>query len=561
MDAPLATAAPPAACPADRGGTAWPPPLRADFARALPELAIPWQARRWPAPRLLWLDEPLAEALGWPPQRLRGEEGLAWLTGQRLAPGAQPVAQVYAGHQFGGWVPQLGDGRALLLGEADWPSPAGVRTVDVALKGSGPTPLARGGDGLAALGPMLREALVSAAMHALGIPTTRALAVLATGHTVWRDGAPLPGALLVRVAASHLRVGTFQWVAAQQDEGLLHRLLAFALQRHDAALAAALPAARDGEPVVPPGVALAWLRAVVGRQARLVAQWMAVGFIHGVMNTDNMAISGETIDYGPCAFMEGFDPATVHSSIDLGGRYAWGNQPRITGWNLARLAEAVLPLLHAEPQQALALATEAVRGFTPAYRNAWRAVMRAKLGLAAAGMPLPEGPWAGLAQDAAGDAADDAWAPEDDGLIADWLALLAAQQADWTLVHRRLADVAAAAGDGEAALQAVAHEALAPLLREPAALQGWLRRWHARLARDGAPAALRAAAMRRVNPAVIPRNQRVEEALAAAQAGDLRPLQALHEALRRPFDEPADPRLAEPAPPEWARRYVTFCGT
>ncbi|TSE19644.1 hypothetical protein Talka_01363 [Tepidimonas alkaliphilus] len=534
------------------------PRLRADFATALPELAIPWSARRWPAPALLTLEEPLAQALGWSPAWLRGPQGVAFLTGQALPPGARPVAQIYAGHQFGGWVPRLGDGRALLLGEAELATPAGPRRVDVALKGSGPTPLSRGGDGLAALAPMLREALVSAAMHALGIPTTRALAVLATGQTVWRDGEPLPGALLVRVAASHLRVGTFQWVAAQGDAVLLRRLLAFALRRHDPDLAAALPPVPEGGvPEVPAEVALDWLRAVVARQARLVAQWMAVGFIHGVMNTDNMAIGGETIDYGPCAFMEAFDPATVHSSIDHGGRYAWGNQPRIAAWNLARLAETVLPLLHTDEEQAVALATEAVRGFTPAWRRAWRAAMRAKLGLTPPGAAPAAGPWAW--QDDQG--LDDAWAADDDALIADWLARLQAQEADWTLVHRRLAEVAAAVDDGETARLAAARAALSPLLREPAALDGWLVRWVARLARGGIPAREVAAALRRANPAVIARNLRVEEALAAALQGSLAPWRALHAALQRPFDEPADPRHAEPAPRDWARRYVTFCGT
>ena len=534
------------------------PLLGADFATALPELAIPWSARRWPAPALLVLDEALAHSLGWSPSWLRSAEGVAFLTGHRLPPGARPVAQMYAGHQFGGWVPQLGDGRALLLGEAELATPDGPRWVDVALKGSGPTPLARGGDGFAALGPMLREALVSAAMHALGIPTTRALAVLATGQTVWRDGEPLPGALLVRVAASHLRVGTFQWVAAHGDMALQRRLLAFALRRHDPALAAALPPAPEGGvPEVPAEVALAWLHAVVARQARLVAQWMAVGFIHGVMNTDNMAIGGETIDYGPCAFMEGFDPATVHSSIDHGGRYAWGNQPRIAAWNLARLAETVLPLLHADNERAVGLASEAVRGFTPAWQRAWRAAMRAKLGLAPPGAAPAGGPWAWLAD--AG--RDDAWAAEDDALIADWLARLADQEADWTLVHRRLADVAAAVDEGEAAVQTAARAVLAPLLREPAALDGWLARWCASIRRRGVPAPQVAAALRRANPAVIPRNLRVEEALAAARAGDLSPWRVLHAALQRPFDVPADSRLTEPAPREWARRYVTFCGT
>ncbi|TSE21867.1 protein adenylyltransferase SelO [Tepidimonas aquatica] len=548
MDArvtPAAMAAPP------HDPAPWQPALQALWADTLPELTVPCRAQRWPAPRLVWLHDAVVAALGWPVEALHGPDGVALLAGAALPPAARPVALVYAGHQFGRWAGRLGDGRALLLGEVACPNGA---LVDVGLKGSGATPLARGGDGRAALGPMLREALVSEAMHALGIPTTRTLAVLTTGDTVWRDG-PQPGAWLVRVATSHLRVGTFQWVAALDDPGLLRRLWRFAAQRHDPALLEGLnPDACDPDRVQ------AWLGAVVLRQARLVALWMGVGFIHGVMNTDNMTISGETIDYGPCAFMEGYDPATVHSSIDLGGRYAWGNQPRIAQWNLARLSETLLPLLHPDHDTAVALATDAVRAFGSAYQRAWRAVMRAKLGLAA---PHPGGAASPVAWPPTVPAQDDAWTEDDDALITDWLNALAAERVDWTLAHRRLAN--AVADVAQAGLGALPEHAPAPLhalWSEAAPLQRWWGRWRARCVRDGVGAPVRAAAMRRANPWYIPRNQRMEEVLHAALAGDLAPARAFAAVLQRPFDEqPGAERWAAPAPPEWAQRYVTFCGT
>ncbi|HEY0508058.1 MAG TPA: YdiU family protein, partial [Blastococcus sp.] len=299
------------------------------FARELPEMARPWQAEEAPDPQLLVLNEPLAAELGLDPDWLRSADGVRLLIGNAVPAGATPVAQAYAGHQFGGFTPRLGDGRALLLGEL---TDADGRLRDLHLKGSGRTPFARGGDGLAAVGPMLREYVISEAMHALGIPTTRSLAVVATGRQVRRETL-LPGAVLTRVAASHLRVGSFQFAAATGDIDLLRRLGEHAISRHH-------PGATDAERPF-----LALFDAVVTAQAQLVARWMHVGFIHGVMNTDNMTISGETIDYGPCAFLEAFDPATVYSSIDSGGRYAYGNQPLVAEWNLARLAEALLPLL------------------------------------------------------------------------------------------------------------------------------------------------------------------------------------------------------------------------
>ncbi len=335
------------------------------FARELSELAVPWEAAEAPEPRLLALDEDLAAELGLDPVGLRTEEGLAFLVGARVPEGSTPVAQAYAGHQFGGFNPRLGDGRALLLGEL---ADSSGHLHDLALKGSGRTPFARGGDGLAAVGPMLREHVMSGALGSLGIPTTRSLAVVATGRPVRRETV-LPGALLVRVAASHLRVGSFQLARATGDHELLARLADHAIARHYPEAAAAR------------SPYLALLEGVVAAQASLVARWMLVGFVHGVLNTDNVTISGETIDYGPCAFMEAYDPATVFSSIDETGRYAFGNQPLITEWNLARLAEALLPLLHEEEDQAVAVAVEALGGFRREYHAAWASGMRAKLGL------------------------------------------------------------------------------------------------------------------------------------------------------------------------------------
>ena len=489
------------------------------YARDLPGLYAVSKPATAPAPSLLFLNRALADELGLEAGVLDGPEGLEFVAGNTLPEGAEPLAQVYAGHQFGGFSQQLGDGRALLLGEVI--DRHGQRR-DIAFKGSGRTPYSRGGDGKAAVGPMLRELLIGEAMHALGIPSTRALAVVATGEMVYR-GAPLPGALLTRVAASHLRVGTFQFFAARGEVDKLRQLAEYAITRHDPALAGT------------PGRHLALLRAVGGRQARLIAQWMNVGFIHGVMNTDNMTISGETIDYGPCAFMEAYDPATVFSSIDHGGRYAYGNQPHIARWNLARLAEALLPLMaDGEDESAARLAVEEVTAvndeFPALYAEALLQGRRAKLGL------LPVGH----------DSADTA-------LAEDWLDLLQLQGVDFTLAWRRLAD--AAAGD-EVALRA--------LFKDGAALSPWLERWRKRCALDGgADVATRAARMRLVNPWIIPRNHRVEEALkAASEHGDLGAMRDLLAALRRPHDEdPAFARLAEPAPAQLTAAYQTFCGT
>jgi serine/tyrosine/threonine adenylyltransferase len=494
--------------------------LEHSFARELPGLYVPAAPEPAPAPRLLFLNRPLAAELGLDLDGLDQPALAALFAGNSLPDNARPIAQAYAGHQFGHFVPQLGDGRALLWGEVV--DVHGQRR-DLAFKGSGRTPYSRGGDGKAALGPMLREAILGEAMHALGIPSTRALAVVASGAAVWRER-PLPGAVLTRVAASHLRVGSFQYLAARGDLAGLARLLDHTLERHDADLHAA------------PDRALALLERVVQRQAALLAAWMNVGFIHGVMNTDNMALSGETIDYGPCAFMEAYDPASVFSSIDRQGRYAYGNQPAVAQWNLARFAEALLPLHgeHAEAQ--LPAYGEAIARFTGAYADALLQGQRRKLGLQVGRGTL---------------------ATDDAALVADWLALLAAQRVDTTLAWRRLA----AAAEGE-------EGPLRALFADADALAPWLARWHQRCAaEDAAPAgeamAARAQRMRAVNPRVIARNHRVEEALAAASDdGDLQPFDTLLAALARPFaEDAADPRYAEPASAAFCAGYRTFCGT
>ena len=482
-----------------------PPTVHIDdrFARELGELTVAWQAAPVPHPRLLVLNEPLAAELGLDPDWLRSPDGLRFLVGNLVPESANPVAQAYSGHQFGGFVPRLGDGRALLLGEVLTP---GGQRLDLHLKGSGRTPFARGGDGLAAVGPMLREYIVSEAMRALGIPTTRSLAVVATGRPVQRE-VVLPGAVLARVASSHLRVGSFQYAAATGDVDLVRRLADHAISRHH-------PAAEEA-----PHRYLALFEAVIAAQASLVARWMLAGFVHGVMNTDNMTISGETIDYGPCAFLDTYDAAAVFSSIDAGGRYAYGNQPLVAEWNLARLAETLLPLFADDQDQAIALAVQALGRFGDHYDAASLAGMRAKLG-------VPEG------------VEDAEVAPLADSLLD----LLQANHVDYTSFFRRLG--AAARGDAEPVRE---------LVLDLASLDGWLARWRA-LGPDGQ-------AMDRVNPAYIPRNHLVEEALDAAVTGDLDPLVRLHEAVTAPYDErPGLERYAGPAPEDFGS-YVTFCGT
>ncbi|GAA1325710.1 protein adenylyltransferase SelO [Pseudonocardia xinjiangensis] len=471
------------------------------YARELPELSVPWTAAAAPAPALLMLNEDLATELGVDAEALRAPAGVELLVGIAVPDGVRPVAQAYAGHQFGGYVPRLGDGRALLLGEL---VDAGGRRRDLHLKGSGRTPFARGGDGKAAVGPMLREYVMGEAMHALGIPTSRALAVVATGSDVVRE-TMLPGAVLARVAASHLRVGTFQYAAASGDQELVRKLADHAIARHHPDVAEA------DNPY------LEFYRRVIDAQASLVAGWMLVGFVHGVMNTDNMTISGETIDYGPCAFMDTYDPATVFSSIDHRGRYAYGNQPAIAQWNLARLGEALVPLIHEDTDAAVEAATDAVLSFAERYEGYWTRGMAAKLGLEAPDVPL----------------------------IQDVLELLHAQHVDFTTFFRALSSH-------------LRGRPARSLFTEPDAFDAWDARWQARLPRDGTTVA---AGMDRVNPVYIPRNHLVEEALTAAGGGDMAPFRRLVEVVVDPFVErPGLERYAEPAP-LGGGPHVTYCGT
>ena len=464
--------------------------LQDGFARELPEMAVRWQAETPPEPRLLVLNERLADELGLDPAWLRSTDGLRFLVGNLVPAGAAPVAQAYAGHQFGGFVPQLGDGRALLLGEL---VAADGYLVDLHLKGSGRTPFARGGDGLAAVGPMSREYIVSEAMHALRVPTTRSLAVLSTGRPVHRE-TRLPGAVLVRVASSHLRVGSFQYAATTGNVDLLRRLSDHAIARH-------YPDAAHAERPY-----LALFEAVVAAQASLVARWMLIGFVHGVMNTDNMTISGETIDYGPCAFMESYDPETVFSSIDHWGRYAYGNQVTVAGWNLARFAEALLPLLSDNSDEAVALAENSFGVFGARYDEVWLSGMRAKLGLSAS--------------------VETSFLAT---LLDDLLRLMQDHRVDYTSFFRNLGS------------------------SELAGFDDWMSRWRA-LAPDPE-------LMNRTNPLYIPRNHLVEEALGAATAGDLAPVEQLLDAVTAPFERrPGLERYASAAPEEFGA-YRTFCGT
>jgi uncharacterized protein YdiU (UPF0061 family) len=470
----------------------------------LPEV---FHARTKPArvrePRVCVLNHRLGEELGLNLRALPGERAAAVFAGQEIPHGADPVAQAYAGHQFGGFS-MLGDGRALLLGEHVAPN---GRRADLQFKGSGPTAFSRRGDGRAALGPMLREYIVGEAMHALGIPTTRALAVVTTGEAVYREQ-PLRGAVLTRVASSHIRVGTFQYAAALRDEANLRALADYTIARHDPGLAEE------------PEKYLRFLEAVTDRQATLVARWQLVGFVHGVMNTDNVAVSGETIDFGPCAFLDAYDPATVFSSIDHGGRYAYGNQPGIGQWNLARFAEALLPLLAPDPAAAVEAATAVLNRYPEQFEQYWLAGMRRKLGLRTE-------------------------EPDDTELAGALLAWMKASQADFTNTFSDLSDDGGPVGDRY----------------RDEGFRAWHGRWRDRLAREGGPTPETFAGMRAVNPFVIPRNHRVEEALAAATNGDdLGALERLVEVLRAPFDRsPAAAGYREAAPP--GPRYRTFCGT
>jgi uncharacterized protein YdiU (UPF0061 family) len=453
---------------------------------------------------LVIFNHPLAHSLGLPENLADSDESASIFAGNLLPPGADPIAQAYAGHQFGHFT-RLGDGRAILLGEQITPD---GRRFDLQLKGPGPTPYSRRGDGRAALGPMLREYLISEAMHALGIPTTRSLAVAATGEPVYREST-LPGAVLTRVAASHLRVGTFEWAAALEKPDLLRALADYTIDRHYPGIAGS------------PEPYLELLRSMQDRQISLINQWLMVGFIHGVMNTDNMALSGETIDYGPCAFMEAYNPATVFSSIDAQGRYAYGNQPSIAQWNLARLAEALLPLFHAEQEPAVERANAVLGEFPQRFQQRWLSAMRAKLGL------FNE-------------------EPDDPSLIKEWLEWMGSVGADFTNAFRDLGT------------------ALPP--QHPhltnAEFRSWLERWQTRIRRQELPFEAAQARMQTLNPAVIPRNHKVEEALAAASIhGDLAPFQRLLSILQTPFDSRVEgDGYCQPAPAE-APPYRTFCGT
>jgi len=465
------------------------------------------------SPRLIAFNAELADRIGLKLADPADAELAALFSGNRLPEDVRPVAMAYAGHQFGNFVPQLGDGRAVLLGEL---RDGEGRLHDVHLKGAGATPFSRGGDGRSALGPVIREYLVSEAMHALGVPTTRALAAVTTGEFVHREE-PRPGGILARVARSHVRVGTFQYFAARGDLDSLKRLVDHVIER-------LYPeAAKADRPVE------AMLTAVVEAQARLVARWLSLGFVHGVMNTDNMSIAGETIDYGPCAFMEAFDPMAVWSSIDRRGRYAYSNQPPIAQWNLARLAETLLPLIDPDNESAaIERATELLQGFAAAFESAWLDGMRAKLGLTRPGA-------------------------DDGALIQALLDAMQAAEADFTLTFRHLADVVEDAGGGEDFEAA---------MKRPHALDDWLPRWRARLASESADPEEVAERLRATNPAVIPRNHLVEAAIRAAEdEDDFSVFERLHRAWRRPFaPAPENADLMRPAQAK-ERVTVTFCGT
>jgi uncharacterized protein YdiU (UPF0061 family) len=451
------------------------------------------------APRMLMLNADLARALGLDPDALATPEGIAMLAGNAVPEGAAPLAQAYAGHQFGNWVPQLGDGRAILLGEV---LDSDGKRHDIQLKGSGPTPFSRSGDGRAWLGPVLREFLVSEAMHALGVPTTRALAAVTSGEVVLRE-APFPGAVLTRVAPSHIRVGTFQFFAARDDVDGLQALSDHVIARH-------YPGAEGP---------LELLEHVIAAQARLIARWMALGFVHGVMNTDNAHVAGITIDYGPCAFLDAYHPATVFSSIDRMGRYAFGRQPEMAVWNMAQFATALLPLMGPDRNAAIEKATEAVELFPTLFAAAWMAEYRAKLGLQ-------------REEDADGD------------LIEDLLLQMAEEGADFTNTFRALAE-------GSARDQ----------LTDREKFDAWEARWRERLTREADGGTGAQARMRAVNPGLIPRNHRIEEAIQAAVRGDMAPADRLRASLARPFDPaPGSEDLRRP-PAEGERVMQTFCGT
>ncbi len=477
------------------------------LAEALPELVLPWPPVAVPVPELVAFNREVAAAVSVDAAALAGEQGVAVLAGNTVPDGTETVAMAYAGHQFGSYSPRLGDGRALLLGEVV--DSAGNR-VDIHLKGSGRTPFSRGGDGKATVGPMLREYLMAEAMHALRVPTGRALAVVTTGEQIFRQK-PEPGAVLARVAASHLRVGTFEYAVRLEDRSVVKRLADYAIERHYPDL------------VGGPSPYVELLRSVVETQASLIARWMQVGFIHGVMNTDNMAISGETIDYGPCAFMDRYDQRTVYSSIDHQGRYAFGNQPTIAHWNLTRLAETLLPVMATdagvEPTSLIPAVSEVLDTFGERFRSTWADGMRAKLGLAEA-------------------------AEGDDDLLRSLVEMLQEHRLDYTSFFRSLAGSLR----GDAAV--------------PTEATDWAASWRDRVVAEGRDSREVASTMDAVNPIYIPRNHLVDEALAAAESGDMGPFDALLAVLADPFTERGGlDRYAEPAPEDFDRTFRTFCGT
>jgi uncharacterized protein YdiU (UPF0061 family) len=464
------------------------------------------------APKVLRLNRDLAQQLGLAAETLETPDGAELLAGNRIPEGAEPIAMAYAGHQFGQFVPSLGDGRAILLGEVI--DRTGARQ-DIHLKGSGPTPFSRRGDGRAALGPVLREYVLGEAMAALGIPTTRALAMVASGEEVYRERIEA-GAILVRIASSHLRIGTFEYFARRGDQEAVKILADHAIERHD-------PACREAS-----NPYQAFLEAVVSRQAELIARWMLVGFIHGVMNTDNASISGETIDYGPCAFMDGFHPETVYSSIDRFGRYAWDQQPRIGYWNLTQLANALRPLLGDDEETAKARAHSALDNYGGVFERIYYGGLRAKIGLT------------------------DARAGDDD-LALDLLGRMAQHNVDFTNGFRALCALSLEDPSGDAPARA--------LFKDPDAFDDWAQAWRERVRVQSQPEAERQAAMRAVNPAYIPRNHRVQEAIDAANRGDLQPLDRLLEVVSNPYDEqPEHLEYRRPPRPE-EEIQQTFCGT
>ena len=490
---------------------------RISFDNSYARLPEPFFVRQDPAqvpdPSLICLNAGLAEKLGIDPEWLQSPSGIEMLAGNFVPQGAEPIAQAYSGHQFGGFSPQLGDGRAILLGEII--DTDGSRR-DLQLKGSGRTPFSRGGDGKAALGPVIREYILSEAMAALGVPTTRALAAVTTGETILRPDGSHPGAIFTRVAASHIRVGTFQYFAARKDTDAVRQLADYTIARHYPEILSSID---PNNPANPTATYAAFLKSVIASQAKLIAQWMSLGFIHGVMNTDNTAISGETIDYGPCAFMDAFHPDRVFSSIDVNGRYSWGNQANIGHWNLTRLAETLLPLLDDDQDQATEIAKAALDEYSNLFGREYMSRFRAKF-------CLPD------------------TAPDE--IIQHGLTLLADQQIDFTLFFRHLTRVAA----GEE------KETLASLFTDTAPYETWFSRWQT----EANPFEL-LTTMQASNPVLIPRNHRVEQAIQSASTGDFAPFHRLNKALTTPYTDQLEfADLENPPTPEEIVNE-TFCGT